>query len=135
MLEFRCGWVGVVSVWQAPATRIPPQPSHTKTPTHIETRKHNQCGDTIEKSQAPYDGCINVRNMLSIEDVKQNSINCDIKLVYYSSTITMMLGPIYKTLLSHYHCALRLTQDHRHNRSESLGRRGGVRLSQPSSTR
>jgi len=33
-------------------------------------RTHNQCGDSIEKSQAPDDGCINVRNMLSIEDVK-----------------------------------------------------------------
>ena len=53
-----------------PATRIPPQPSHTETPTHIETRTHDQCGDTIEKSQAPHDGCINVRNMLSIEEMK-----------------------------------------------------------------
>jgi len=26
--------------------------------------------DTINKSQAPDDGCINVRNMLSIEEVK-----------------------------------------------------------------
>ena len=50
--------VGVVSVRPAeaavvlqPATRIPLQPSHTETPTHIETRTHNQCGDTIEKSQ------------------------------------------------------------------------------------
>jgi len=34
--------VGVVSVWQAEA--------------HIETRTHNQCDDTIEKSQAPDDG-------------------------------------------------------------------------------
>jgi len=50
-----------------PATRIPPQPSHTETPTHIETRTHDHCGDTIEKSQAPDDGCINVRNMLSTE--------------------------------------------------------------------
>jgi len=48
-------------------TRIPPQPSHTETPTHIETRTHNQLGDTIDKSQAPDDGCINVRNILSIE--------------------------------------------------------------------
>jgi len=31
---------------------------------------HNQCGDTIEKSQAPDDECINVRNMLSTEEVK-----------------------------------------------------------------
>jgi len=40
--------IGVVPVWQA-ATRVPPQP---------------------EKSQARDDGCINVRNMLSIEEVK-----------------------------------------------------------------
>jgi len=53
-----------------PATRIPPQPSHTKTPTHIETRTHDQRDDTIGKSQAPDDGRINVRNMLSIEEVK-----------------------------------------------------------------
>jgi len=37
---------------------------------HIETRTHNQCGDTIQKSQAPDYGFINVRNMLSIEEVK-----------------------------------------------------------------
>ena len=53
-----------------PATRIPPQPNHTETPTHIETRTHDQCGDTIEKSQAPDDECINIRNMLSLEEVK-----------------------------------------------------------------
>ena len=53
-----------------PATQIPPQPATPKLPTHIETRTHNQCGDTTEKSQAPDDGCINVRNMLSIEEVK-----------------------------------------------------------------
>ena len=44
--------------------------SHTETPTHIETRTHNQCGDMIEKLQAPDDGSINVQNMLSIEEVK-----------------------------------------------------------------
>ena len=59
-----------VGVVLQPATRIPLQPNHTETPTHIETRTHNQCGDTTEKSPAPDDGCINVRNMLSIEEVK-----------------------------------------------------------------
>ena len=53
-----------------PATRIPPQPSNTETPTHMETRTHGQCGDTIKNSQAPDVGCINIRNMLSIEEVK-----------------------------------------------------------------
>jgi len=63
--------VGVVSVWQAETCHTDTTPtSHTETPTHIETRTHNQCRDTIEKSQAPDGGCINVRNMLSIEEVK-----------------------------------------------------------------
>jgi len=53
-----------------PATRTPLQPSHTEAQKHIETRTHNQCGDTIEKSQAPDEGYINVRIMLSIEEVK-----------------------------------------------------------------
>ena len=45
--------------------------SHNETPTHIETRTHNQYGDTVEKSQVPDDGCINVRNMLSTEVKKK----------------------------------------------------------------
>ena len=53
-----------------PATWIPPEPSYAKTPTHVKTKTHNQCGDTVEKLQAPDDGCINVRNMLSIEEVE-----------------------------------------------------------------
>jgi len=41
-------------VWQASACHTDTTPtSHTETLTHIETRTHNQCGDTIEKSQAP----------------------------------------------------------------------------------
>jgi len=61
--------VGVVSVLQASACHTDTTPtSHTE--THIETRTHNQCGDIIGKSQAPGDGCINARNMLSIEEVK-----------------------------------------------------------------
>ena len=49
-----------------PCTRL----RHIDSPTHIETRTHDKCGVTIEESQAPDDGCINVRNMLSIEEVK-----------------------------------------------------------------
>jgi len=64
---------GVVSVWQTEAsacyTDTTPT-SHNETPTHIKTRIHNLCGDTTKKSQALDDGCVNVRNMLSIEKVK-----------------------------------------------------------------
>jgi len=67
VLEFR---YEAQQVLLQPTTRIPPQPSHTETPTHNETKTPDQCGDTTEESQAPDDGCINVRNMLSIEEVK-----------------------------------------------------------------
>jgi len=67
------GWGGIrVEVWNTASacyTGTTPT-SYTETPTHIETGSHNQCGDTTERSQAPDDGCINVRNMLSIEEVK-----------------------------------------------------------------
>ena len=43
-----------------PATRIPLQPNHTETPTHIETRTYDQCGNSTEQSQAPDDGYINI---------------------------------------------------------------------------
>jgi len=59
------------SVWLSLACNTDTTPtSHTETPTHIETRTQNQRGDTIEKSQAADDGCINARNTLSIEEVK-----------------------------------------------------------------
>jgi len=58
------GLVGVVSVYQAEAVLQPAYmdttpTSPTETPTRIETRTQDQCGDTTEKSQAPDDGCIN----------------------------------------------------------------------------
>ena len=62
------GWGGI-RVASACNTDTTPN-NHTETPTHIKTRTHNQCGDKIEKSQAPDYGCINIRNMLSIEKVK-----------------------------------------------------------------
>ena len=70
------GWGGIrvaglsTTLVLQPAIRIPPQSNHTETPTQVETRTYNQCGDTTEQSQAPDDSCINVRNMLSIEEVK-----------------------------------------------------------------
>ena len=69
-----------------PATWIPPQPSHTETPTHIETRTHDQCGDTIETSQAPDDGCINVRNMFEHRrsEKKLNKLLHQVGLLFFN---------------------------------------------------
>ena len=58
----------------------------------------DQCGDTTETLQAPDDGCINVRNMLSIEEVKQNIITSDTKLVSYPSNEQCMF--LYCELLA-----------------------------------
>jgi len=69
VLVLRCGLAGVV--WY-PCIRIPhhttpPQPNHNVTPTHIEPEQYNQWNNSTNKSQAPEDGCINIRNMLSIK--------------------------------------------------------------------
>jgi len=37
------------------------------TPTHIEPEQHNPRNNSTNKSQIPEDGCINIRNMLSIK--------------------------------------------------------------------
>ena len=44
------------------------------------------------KSQAPEDGCTNIRNMLSSK--QWNNKASDIKFVYLYSTVKMMHGPI-----------------------------------------
>jgi len=72
---FRCVlgvslWLGWGSICVAGCSfsllhRYYPNPATLILPTHIETRTHDQSGDTIEKSQAPDDGCINIWNMLS----------------------------------------------------------------------
>jgi len=49
-----------------PETRTPLQPNHAKYPQHRTNREQNdRCGNSTAQSQAPDDGCINVRNMLS----------------------------------------------------------------------
>jgi len=63
VLDFRCGWVGVISVLQAASaynTDITPTQPHRNSNTH--RTKNNMTNVVIE----PDDGFINVRYMLSI---------------------------------------------------------------------
>jgi len=62
----------------------PPQPNHNVTPTHIEPEQYNSWNNSTHKSQTLEDGCINIRNMLSIK--KRNNKASDIKLVSLYST-------------------------------------------------
>jgi len=73
-----------------PATRIPLQPNHTENPTHNRT-KNNTTNVVIQQ---------NSRKLLMIlmsetcwTHKKWNKIASDIKLVFSTSTITMMHGP------------------------------------------
>ena len=59
--ELSCGLAEVV--WYPDTT--PPQTNHNVTPTHIEPEQYNPWNNSTNKSQAPEDGCINIRNMLS----------------------------------------------------------------------
>jgi len=44
-----------------------PQPNHKVTPTHIEPEQCNPGNNSTNKSQAPEDGCNDIRDMLSIK--------------------------------------------------------------------
>ena len=94
VLEFRCGWVGVVSVLQASAyntNTTPTQPHHIPN-TH---RTRNKTTNVVIQQHS--------RKFLMMDILisetcwahkKWNKIASDIKLVFYCSTITMMHGPI-----------------------------------------
>ena len=74
VLEIWCGWFWVVFVLQASACKrtplktSPPNLQHT---TNWE--QDDRCGNSSTQSQAADDGYINVRNMLSAYEMKQNS--------------------------------------------------------------
>jgi hypothetical protein len=57
-------------------------------------RQYNPWNNSTNKSQAPEDGCTNIRNMLSIK--LWNNKASDIKLVYLYS-ITVALQSLYKS--------------------------------------
>jgi len=94
VLEFRCGWFGVVFVLQASSCKT----DITPTQTHRNSNKHRTKNNTtnVEIQQ-------NSRKILMIDILmsetcwahkKWTKIASDIKLVFYSSNNTMMHGPI-----------------------------------------
>ena len=94
VLEFRCGWVGVVSVLQSEAynTDTTPNQPHWNSNTH--GTKNNTTNVVIQQNSRK----LLMTDILMSETCwahkKWNKIASDIKLVFYSSTITMMHGPI-----------------------------------------
>ena len=101
VLKFRCGRVGVISVLKAEAcnTDTTPTNPHRNSNTH---RTKNKTTNVIIQQ--------NSRRLLMMDVLmsetcwahkKWNKITSDIKLVFYSSTITMMHGPVSITF-THY---------------------------------
>ena len=64
LLWFDVCWCYCVSLHK---DTTPPQPNHTVTPTHVEPEQYNPWNNSTNKSQAPEDGCTNIRNMMSIK--------------------------------------------------------------------
>ena len=57
------GWCGI----QMQAEALVLQSAYRYHTTHIEPEQYNPWNNSTNKSQAPDDGCINIRNMLSIK--------------------------------------------------------------------
>jgi len=97
VLEIWCGLVLSGWVWSL-------QHGHHSNPAapnlqHTTNREQNdRCGNSTAQSQVPDDGYI-LMSETCWEHKKWNKIASDIKLVFYSSTITMMHGPINVRLL------------------------------------
>jgi len=94
VLEFRCGWVGVVSLLQASACNTDTTPTQPHRNSNTHQTKNNTTNVIIQQ---------NSRKLLMMDILmpetcwahkKWNKIASDIKLVFYSSTITKMHGPI-----------------------------------------
>ena len=66
-----CWFYVVVCLWwcgtRMQVEALVPQSNHNVTPTHIEPEQYNPWNNSTNKSQAPEDGCINIRYMLSIK--------------------------------------------------------------------
>ena len=96
VLEFRCGWVGVVSVLQAEAqlcnTDTTPNQPHRNSNTH--RTKNNTTNVAIQQNSHKLLVMDILRSETCWAHKKWNKIANDIKLVSYSSTITMMHSPI-----------------------------------------
>ena len=80
LLEFRCGWVGVVSVLQA---TTPTQP-HRNSNTH--RTKNNTTNVVIQQNSRKLLMMDILMSETCWEHKKWNKIASDIKLVFYSST-------------------------------------------------
>ena len=87
ILEFRCGWVGVVSMLQASACNM----DTTPTQLHRNSNTHRTKKNTTNMVSQQNSRKLLMMDILMSETCwahkKWNKVASDIKLVFYSSTI------------------------------------------------
>ena len=103
VLEFQCGWVGVVSVLQLCFSLQHRYHSNPTTPKlqHHRT-KYNMANVLIQQKSRKLLMMDIIMSEICWAHKKWNKIASDIKLVFYSSTITMMHGPINTRCIIRY---------------------------------
>jgi len=101
VLEFRCGWVGVVSVLQISAFNTDTTPTQPHRNSNTHRNKNITTNVVIQQNSRK----LLMMGILMSETCwahkKWNKIERDIKLVFYS-IITMMHGPINIRLIKYY---------------------------------
>jgi len=94
VLEFQCDWVGVVSVLQAEVCNTDTTPTQPHRISNTHRAKNNTTNVVIQQISRK----ILMMDILMSETCsahkKLNKIANHIKLVFYSSTVTMIHGPI-----------------------------------------
>jgi hypothetical protein len=105
VLEFRCGWAGVVSVLQAEACNTDTTPAQPHRNSNTHRTKNNTTNVVIQQHSRK----LLMMDILTSETCwahkKSNKKASDIKLVFYSSTITMMHDPINISCVQVFVCA------------------------------
>jgi len=104
VLEFRCGQVGVVSVLQASAFNMDTTPTWPHRNSNTHRTKNNTTNVVIEQHSRK----LLMTDILMSETCwahkKWNKIASDIKLVFYSRTITKIHDPINISFMCLYVC-------------------------------
>ena len=92
VLEFRCGWVGVQCSASACHTdTTPPQPHRN---SNTQRTKNNTTNVVIQQNNRKLLMMDILMSEICWVHKKWNKTTSDIKLVFYSSIITMIHGPI-----------------------------------------
>jgi len=108
VLEFRCGWFGVVSVLQAETacnTDTTPTQPHRNSNTH--RTKNNTSNVVIQQNNRKFLMMDTLMSETCWVHKKWTKIASDIKLVIYSSTVTMMHGSINTRFYVHIESNMR----------------------------